>query len=82
MFRDANGALRQRVSALGELSCAGRSYVGIALSVGAFANSYKKWLNRNVIRRPNILGVSCTAGAACRSQSGAAVAANDVRSPE
>ena len=29
--------------------------------------------------RPNVLGVSCTAGPACRSLSGAAVAATDVR---
>jgi hypothetical protein len=36
----------------------------------------------NVIRRPNVLGVSCAAGPACRNRSGAAVAANDVRSTE
>src|SRR5687767_6815599 len=30
----------------------------------------------------NVLGVSCTAGRACRSRSGAAVAANDVRRTE
>ncbi len=33
-----------------------------------------------VIRRPNVLGVSCTAGPACRSRSGAAVAAEELRS--
>ena len=31
---------------------------------------------------PNVLGVSCTAGSACRSRSGTAVAANDVRRTE
>src|SRR5215213_10539523 len=33
-------------------------------------------------RLHNVLGVSCTAGSECRSRSGAAVAANDVRSTE
>jgi len=33
-------------------------------------------------RAPNVLGVSCTAGPACRSRSGAAVAANDVQRTE
>jgi hypothetical protein len=33
-------------------------------------------------RRANVLGVSCAAGPASRSRSGAAVAANDVRSTE
>src|SRR5688500_10206247 len=33
-----------------------------------------------VIRPPNVLGVSCTAGPACRSRSGAAVAAEELRS--
>jgi hypothetical protein len=37
---------------------------------------------RRSLRPPNVLGVSCTAGSACRSRSGAAVAANDVRSTE
>jgi len=32
--------------------------------------------------RPNVLGVSCAAGPACRSRSGAAVAAHDVRRTE
>ena len=36
----------------------------------------------DVIRRPNVLGVSCTAGSACRSRRGAAVAAHDVRRTE
>ena len=31
---------------------------------------------------PNVLGVSCTAGPACRSRSGGAVAADEVRSTE
>ena len=34
---------------------------------------------KTVIRPPNVLGVSCTAGPARRSRSGTAVAANDVR---
>jgi hypothetical protein len=34
------------------------------------------------VGRPNVLGVSCAAGPACRSRSGAAVAANDVRRTE
>ena len=34
------------------------------------------------LRRANVLGVSCAAGSACRSRSGAAVAANDVRRTE
>jgi hypothetical protein len=33
-------------------------------------------------RPPNVLGVSCAAGPACRSRSGAAVAANDARRTE
>ena len=36
----------------------------------------------SVIRAPNVLGVSCTAGPASRSRSGAAVAAHDVRRTE
>ena len=35
--------------------------------------------SKTVIRPANVLGVSCTARPACRSRSGAAVAANDVR---
>jgi len=34
------------------------------------------------VRPPNVLGVSCTAGPACRSPSGAAAAGNDVRRTE
>ena len=37
---------------------------------------------RDLAYPPNVLGVSCTARPACRSQSGAAVAANDVRRTE
>ena len=36
----------------------------------------------SVFGRPNVLGVSCAAGPASRSRSGAAVAANDVRRTE
>jgi hypothetical protein len=50
-------------------------------SIRCWASRYRSFME-SAIRAPNVLGVSCTAGPACRSQSGAAVAANDVRSTE
>ena len=47
------------------------------------AGAAKRWdAKRRVIRPPNVLGVSCAAGPARRSRSGAAVAAHDIRRTE
>jgi hypothetical protein len=55
-------------------SCDGRA------SVRSFMESMTT--TPTVIRPPNVLGVSGTAGPACRSRSGTAVAANDVQRTE
>ena len=59
-------------------ACATRERAAGRLAGAARVKSCRGFLNA----QPNVLGVSCAAGPACRSRSGAVVAANDVRRTE
>jgi hypothetical protein len=67
------------LNSLAESSVLKYCYVAGELPVGGWG---KRATTKRVRHPPNVLGVSCAAGPACRSRSGAAVAANDVRRTE